>query len=145
VIEPLCFRPELARSADRSAIAHGVGLPGINQVELEALTRLLELFDNDPTVTSVAEYFRDTSHRALFEDIETALILREEAQGDPEVLQQEFEDGWRKLVRSLTVAEGRALDEKSKLTPLTAAEKSRYRAIHQMLTDSRPGRNENRV
>jgi DNA primase len=145
VIELLCYRPELARLADRRAIMHGVGLAGINQAELEGLNRLLELLEDDPNVTSVPEYFRDTSHRALFEEIETALILREEAQGDPEVLRQEFEDGWRKLVRSLTIAEGRALDEKSKLVPLTAAEKSRYRAIHQMLTDTRSGRNENRV
>lgn len=145
VIELLCFRPELARLADRGAIAHGIGLPGVNHAELEALNRLLEMFEKDPTVTSIAEYFRETSHRALFEEIEAALILREEAQGAPEVVQQEFEDGWRKLVRGIAVAEGRALDEKSKLAPLTAAEKSRYRLIHQMLTDSRPARNETRI
>jgi hypothetical protein len=145
VLELLCFRPELARLADRGAIASGFGLPGINQTELEALDRLLELFGKDPTASSVAEYFRETNLRGLFEEIEAALILREEAQGDAGVVQQEFEDGWRKLVRGMAVAEGRALDEKSKHAPLTAAEKSRYRAIHQMLTDSYSARNENRV
>jgi hypothetical protein len=145
VIELLCFRPEFARLADRGAIAHGFGLPGISQSELEALHQLLEMFEKDPTVTSIAEYFRDTRHRALFEEIEAAVIFREEAQGGPEVARQEFEDGWRKLVRGITVAEGRSLDEKSKLAPLTAAEKSRYRVIHQILMESHPTRNETRI
>jgi len=145
VIELLCFKPELAGRADRGTIAHGFGLPGINQAELEALDRLIELFEKDPTVSSIAEYFRETRHRGLFEEIEAAVILREEAQGTPEVVRQEFEDGWRKLVRGITVAEGRALDEKSKLAPLTAAEKSRYRTIHQILMESHPTRSESRI
>jgi hypothetical protein len=106
---------------------------------------LLELLEKDPTVSSVAEYFRDSSYRTLFEEIESAVILREEAQGGPEVAKQEFEDGWRKLLRCIAVAEGRALDEKSKLAPLTAEEKSRYRMIHQMLTSSRPAGGETRI
>jgi DNA primase len=145
VIELLCLRPELAGLAARGEIAPAFGLPGINQVELKALDLLLEMFEKDPHTASIAEYFRDSSYRGLFEEIESAVIFREEAQGEPEVVRQEFEDGWRKLVRCIAVAEGRALDEKSKLAPLTAAEKSRYRVIHQMLTSSRSSGSETRI
>jgi DNA primase len=145
VIELLCFKPELAGLCDRTGIAPGFGLSGINQVELKALDQLLEMLEKTPTVSSVTECFRDTGYRELFEEVESALILREEALGEPEVARLEFEDGWRKLVRCIAVAEGRALDEKSKLTPLTAAEKSRYRVIHQMLTSSRPAGGETRI
>ena len=93
----------------------------------------------------MGEYFRETSHRALFEEIEAALMFREETQGSAEVTRQEFEDGWRKLVHGIRIAEGRALDEKSKLTPLTAAEKARYREIHQLLTASAQHGNKSRV
>jgi hypothetical protein len=120
----------------RADIAPGFGLAGVNQPELRALDGLLELLAKHPTVSSVGEYFRDTPHRALFEEIEAAVMFREETQGGAEVARQEFEDGWRKLVRGIHLAEGRALDEKSRLAPLTAAEKTRYREIHQALAGS---------
>ena len=145
VIELLCFQTEFGGLAERSAITSGFGLPGVNQAELKALDALLELLEQNPTISSVGEYFRETSHRALFEEIEAALMFREETQGSAEVVRQEFEDGWRKLVHGIRIAEGRALDEKSKLAPLTAVEKARYREIHQLLTASAQHGNKSRV
>jgi DNA primase len=145
VIELLAFRPELAKAVSRREIAHGQGLSGVDQREWRALDQLLEILEKEPHVVSLAEHFRDSDLRTFFEEIETTAIFRAEADGGPELIRQEFEDGWRKLVRCLAVAEGRALDEKSKSGPLTAAEKSRYRVIHQLLTSQRSPGSENRV
>ncbi len=133
LIELLVMQPSLSVLADRSAIAAASGLRGVDEGELTALDRLLEALESNPGIRNVSEYFRDTELRAFFEDLEAGLITREEADAGIDVQKQVFADGWAKLVQELARAEGHALDEKSRNEPLTTAEKTRYRVIHQLL------------
>jgi hypothetical protein len=71
----------------------------------------------------VSEYFRESELRPFFEEIEAGLIVREEANPGIDVQREVFADGWAKLVHEFARAEGHALLEKSKIEPLTPAEK----------------------
>ena len=103
LMEMLLLEPGLASQADREKLTGSLGKVGIkiDDHELNALSKLLEVLARGEKIVSVAEYFRGNEFENLFEQIEVGLIKRVELGLDRAELEQEFSDGWRNLLERI--------------------------------------------
>ncbi len=134
VIELLVLDGALARLADRALLAPGIGLAGIDQHELAALNRLLELLAADGKPLNIGEYFRDTEHSDLFSAVEVGVLWRQEQGFSGEELEAEFAGAWRQLVERIRKARTNALLAKSRQQPWTPEEQSQFLLLQQPVT-----------
>ena len=103
LMEMLLLEPSLASQADREKLTGSLGKVGIkiDDHELNALSKLLEVLARGEKIVSVAEYFRGNEFENLFEQIEVGLFKRVELGLDRAELEQEFSDGWRNLLERI--------------------------------------------
>ncbi len=124
VIETLIFDPSLAAGIDRANLA-GKSAVGMDALELEALTQILEALAIDPKIR-LGEYFRDSKYEDLIKNAETHLLLRHEMGFGETEIRNEFEDAWNKLALELDNEHARELNAKGE-----------FKAFHQALVNSR--------
>ena len=97
VIELLVLDLSFARQADRALLAPGFGAPGVDQVELHALDRLLEVLGTGPKEDdkplNVGEFFRETEYGELFAAVEAGMLRWQERGLADEEFEAEFTGG----------------------------------------------------
>jgi DNA primase len=134
-IELLVLEPRFAQGVDRAALAPGFGLPGLDQIELHALDRLLDCLGSsaDPQALNVGEYFRETQYAETFERVEAGTLRWQERGLSADELQAEFTGAWRQLLDRVRRARMQALLEKSRQSPWSADEQSQMLLLQQQL------------
>ncbi len=138
VIELLMFEPVLARLAERSELAHGFGLDGIEQAELKALDQLLEVLAAGLPIANAGEYFRGTEHEALLRAIEAGVLHWQDKNLAAEELEAEFSGAWRQLIDRIRRARISELLEKSRKQGLSPEDQAQYRLLQQAVAAAAP-------
>ncbi len=134
VIELLMFDAGLARHADRSELVHGFGLEAVDQAELKAVDRLLEVLGGGLNIMNIGEYFRGTEHEGLFVAVESGVLRwQDKALGTPE-LEAEFAGAWKQLLDRIRRARIGELLEKSRRQGLSPEDQAQYRLLQQAVT-----------
>ena len=134
VIELLVLDGAMARLADRALLAPGVGLAGIDQHELSALRRLLEIQASDGKPLNTGEFFRDTEYSDLFSTVEVGVLWRQEQSFSGEELEAEFSGAWRQLVERIRKARSNALLDKQRQHGWSAEDQSQFLLLQQPVT-----------
>ena len=141
VIELLALDPAFAHKVDRAQLAPGFGAPGVDQLELRALDRLLEVLSaSSPEAgkpLNLGEFFRQTEFGELFEAVEAGVLRWQERGLSGEAFEAEFIGAWRQLLERNRLARGKALSEKWQREGLSAEEKSEFLLLQQQLKPDR--------
>jgi DNA primase len=134
-IELLVLDPRLAQRVNRADLAPGFGLPGLDQPELHALDRLLEVIGSieDAQNLNVGEFFRDTQYGQLFEAVEAGTLRWQERGLAGDEVVAEFDGAWRQLLDRIRRARVKALLEKSRQESWNAEEQSQFILLQQQL------------
>ena len=145
VIELLVLDPAFARSIERAQLTPGFGTPGVDQRELRALNRLLEVLgeqggnaESGGKSLNAGEFFRETEFDELFVQVEAGMLRWQErglAAGDFEA---EFTGAWRQLLLHLRKARVAALLAKAKQPGWSAAEKEEFILLQQQVSANPP-------
>jgi DNA primase len=134
VMELLVLDAALARLADRALLTPGIGLAGIDQHELMALDRLLEMLTAAGKPLNVGEFFRDTEYSDLFSAVEVGVLRRQEQGFSGEELEAEFAGAWRQLVERIRKARSNALLDKQRQHGWSVEEQSQFLLLQQPVT-----------
>jgi DNA primase len=149
VIELLVLDPSFGRSVDRAQLAPGFGLPGVDQPELRALDRLLEVLGNTPADAAdesavenkektrqlnIGEFFRETEYGDLFTVVEAGMLRWQERGLSGDEFEAEFTGAWRQLLDRIRRARINALLEKSRQGSWTAEEQTQFLLLQQQVT-----------
>jgi DNA primase len=134
VMELLVLDGALARQADRALLAPGIGLAGIDQHELAALNRLLEILCDDGKPLNVGEFFRGTEYEDLFSAVEVGVLRRQEQSFSGEETGAEFVGAWRQLAESIRKARIKVLLQKSQEHGWSPEEQSQFLLLQQQVT-----------
>ena len=134
VMELLVLDGALARQADRAMLAPGVGLAGIDQHELAALNRLLEMLCVDSKPLNVGEFFRGTEYENLFSAVEVGVLRRQEQGFSGDETGAEFVGAWRQLAESIRKARIKVLLQKSQEHGWSPEEQSQFILLQQQVT-----------
>jgi DNA primase len=134
--EMLAFRPSLASLANAHQLHQNADLTSseLPQSEIYILSKLLDLYANEFTVKSVAEYFRGNELEKLAQEIEVGSMKWQELDGD--ALQAEFVGAWAKLAERFRNIRMRLLLEKSKSQAWTSEEKEQFRRLQQSANET---------
>ncbi len=127
----LMLHPQLARLAEREALADGREMSTLDQAELATLDRLLEAAQREETVVSWVEYFRGTEQEQLLRQIELALLTHEVADWSSQETEREFVDGWAQLCEQMRRGQLDLLTEKWARQKPTREDEERYRRLSQ--------------
>ena len=142
VIELLVLDLSFARQADRALLAPGFGAPGVDQVELHALDRLLEVLGTGPKEDdkplNVGEFFRETEYGELFAAVEAGMLRWQERGLADEEFEAEFTGAWRQLLDRIRRARLNMLLQKSKQQGWTIEEQSEFLLLQQQVTSVVP-------
>ncbi len=138
VIELLVLDPTFAQRAERAQLTPGFGLPvqGVEQQELRALHRLLEISGHGEQKLNIGEFFRDTEYGELFAAVEAGTLRWQERGLSGDEFEAEFTGAWRQLLERIRRARIGALLEKSKQQGWSAEEQSQFLLLQQQLTPS---------
>lgn len=134
VTELLMVEPTLAKLAARSDLAHGFGLPGVEQAELKALDQLLDAFAHGLKLVSIGEYFRGTEHENLLRTIEADVLRWQDKGLGAQELEAEFGGAWQQLVDRIRRARIGELLEKARSQGLSPEDQAQYRLLQQAVT-----------
>ena len=149
VIELLVLDPSFGRSVDRAQLVPGFGLPGVDQPELRALDRLLEVLQNTPADAAdeaavdnkektrqlnIGEFFRETEYSDLFTVVEAGMLRWQERGLSGDEFEAEFTGAWRQLLDRIRRARINALLEKSRQGSWTAEEQTQFLLLQQQVT-----------
>ncbi|HTE14753.1 MAG TPA: toprim domain-containing protein, partial [Burkholderiales bacterium] len=140
VIELLVLDPAFAKCVDRGQLAQGLGLPGVDQPELRALDRLLEVLgeNKDDNKLNIGEFFRDTAYAEMFAVVEAGTLRWQEDGLSGEALEAEFMGAWRQLLDRIRRARISAFLEKSRQGSWSAEEQSQFLLLQQEVTAVTP-------
>ncbi|MFN7085572.1 MAG: DNA primase [Burkholderiales bacterium] len=135
-LELLMLDPTLARLVRRDDLVHGKGVAGIEQPELEALDRLLEVLDGGLHIVSLSEYFRGTEYEALLGTIEAGVLRWQDRGLDAQQIEAEFLGAWRQLLDRIRRARIGELLEKSRRQGWSPEDQAQYRLLQQAVSVS---------
>jgi DNA primase len=125
----LALRPELARLADAELLVKpGVLGATVGSAEEKAfLHSLLHAMAEGASLVSLTEEFRGTAFETLASELERDVVAA--GPGGEQALEQEFLDGWHKMVDAVLEAERRLLEPRVAAGEASAEERERYRSL----------------
>ena len=150
VMELAALDPALARQVDRTQLNAGQGVKGVDQTELRALQRVLEVLageaDLDTTLDgkpdgkslNIGEYFRGTEDEALVAAIEAGTLRWQESGLSGDEVEAEFQGAWRQLLDRIRRARLSVLLEKSQRQGWSAEDQSNFLLLQQQVTVESP-------
>jgi DNA primase len=139
VIELLVLDTSFSSRVDRAQLTPGFGLPGVDQHELHALERLLEVLTQAPHIEgakslNIGEFFRDTEYGELFTVVEAGMLRWQERGISGDEFEAEFTGAWRQLLDRIRRARINVLLEKSRQGAWSAEEQSQFLLLQQQVT-----------
>ncbi len=146
VMELAALDPMLARQVDRTQLRVGQGVKGVDQTELSALQRLLEVLagevDLDPGLDgkplNIGEYFRGTEDESQVAAIEAGTLRWQESGLSGDEVKAEFQGAWRQLLDRIRRARLNVLLEKSQRQGWSAEDQSNFLLLQQQVTAAPP-------
>ena len=138
VMELALLDPAVARAADGAELATGLGVPGVNQAELQALRRLLALLRDTDKPLNVGEYFRGSGDEPLLTAVEAGTLRWQESGLTGAEVEAEFQGAWRQLLDRIRRARMNMLLEKSQHQGWDAQEQSQFLLLQQQVTEESP-------
>ncbi len=142
VVELLVLDPALACRVERAPLAPGFGLPGVDQPELRALDRLLEVLgaeaQKNAKPLNVGEFFRGTAHSEVFTAVEAGVLRWQERGLSGDEFEAEFVGAWRQLLERIRRGRINALLEKSRQQGWSPEEQTQFILLQQEVTASAP-------
>ena len=134
VLELLVVEPRLARLIKRSDLAEAAGVPGVDQVELQALDAVLEVIGAGEVQVKLGEVFRGSSHEGSVRQAEAGALRWQDRLLQPEELEAEFRGAWQQAVDRIRRARITVLLEKSRRQELSSEDQAQYRLLQQALS-----------
>ncbi len=136
VLELLVVEPRLAARIQRSDLVAAVDVPGVEQMELQALSAVLEVLGAGDVPINLGEVFRGTAHETPVQQAEIGALGWQDRSLQPEELEAEFLGAWQQTVDKIRRARITALLEKSRRQGLSSEDQAQYRLLQQALSVS---------
>ncbi len=133
VLELLIVEPRFAALIKRGDLVEAVGVPGIDQTELQALDAVLEVVGSGEVIVNLGEVFRGSPHEAAVRQAEAGALHWQERTLAPEEFEVEFRGAWQQATDRIRRARIRVLLEKSQHQELSSADQAQYRLLQQAL------------
>lgn len=139
VIELVVMDIQLSKLVDRQELALGVGLPAIDQTELQFLDALVSAISAGAGAVSLGELFRGSVYEGLLREAEVGALRWQQRGLNAEDFDAEFRGAWRQALDRIRRARIAALLDKSRRQELNAEDQAQYRLLQQAVSAT-PGK-----
>ncbi|MBS1218340.1 MAG: primase [Proteobacteria bacterium] len=136
VLELLVLEPRLAAIISRGDLAQGVGVPGVDQPELQALDAVLEAVGSGDARINLGEVFRGSAHEAVVFNAEVGALRWQDRSLAAAELEAEFRGAWQQAIDRIRRARIAALLDKSRREELSSEDQAQYRLLQQAVSDT---------
>ncbi len=134
VLELVVAEPRFAAQVGHEDLHLGLGVPGLDQEDLQALGAVVDAISVGDERINLGEAFRDTPHEAAVRNAEAGAMRWQERALAPAEIEAEFSGAWRQALDRIRRARITALLEKSRLQGLSAEDQAQYRLLQQAVS-----------
>lgn len=134
VIELVVMDTQMSGLVDRKELALGMGLPAIDQAELQFLDALVSAISAGAGAVSLGELFRGSPYEGQLRDAEVGALRWQQRGLKPEDFDAEFRGAWRQALDRIRRARIAALLDKSQQQGLSAEDQAQYRLLQQAVS-----------
>jgi len=134
VLELVVAEPKFAAMIGHEDLQLGIGIPGIDQAELQVLAAVVDAVNVGDARINLGEAFRDTPLAAAVRNAEVGALRWQERSLEPNELRAEFDGAWNQAIGMIRKGKIASLDQKRDRQGLTSEDQTQYRLLQQAVS-----------